>query len=94
MTERYNHNGRNCPRCNREGSLEIRAGLYDCLGCGARFKFIPATNDTVATLERVREDSPWNAGARMADDHSCNVCGRRGFVGTCNACASDLGKGR
>lgn len=36
-----------------------------------------------------------NEGARMADDHWCQVCGARGFVSICPGCDKALaGTGR
>lgn len=55
------------------------APLYDVLervptSIPARPLFVPAT------------DAQHNAGARIADDHSCDCCGKRGVIGTCNTC--------
>jgi hypothetical protein len=78
MTQRFNYEGRKCPRCYRP-NLVARAGLYECVdGCAARFKFIAETNDKVATLERVVDEDAYNAGARKADDLICQCCGARG----------------
>lgn len=90
--ERFNHLGRACPRCYRDDALIIRAGLYECAdGCGARFRFLPETGDRPATLERVRVDSPWNAGARIADDACCQSCGARGYPIECPSCSTQRG---
>lgn len=78
-----------CPRCYRgERALERLAtavGLYTCRGCLARFRFEQATDYQAATLIHVVEppvvrtvDTPYNAGARTADDVICQCCGARG----------------
>lgn len=36
--------------------------------------------------QREREEREYNAGARIADDHHCRVCGARGHVGLCPVC--------
>jgi ribosomal protein L37AE/L43A len=81
--QRFNFDERNCPRCFRKGALErlaVAPGIYECLdGCGARFKFIPSTSDTGATLERVLAETPYNRGARQADDLFCLGCKARGY---------------
>lgn len=85
---RFNYQGRTCPRCYRP-NLAVRGGLYECVdgGCAARFRFIAATSDTLATLERVIDDTPYNAGARRADDLVCLGCGARGHT-FCPSCSS------
>lgn len=87
-----------CPRCFRGAGALVRpaadGGLYRCApGCNARFRFEPATDAKVATLVRVLEDTPANAGARIADDCFCPSCGRRGFIVVCPSCAQDLYSG-
>lgn len=86
--ERYNFIGLDCPHCMRAKSLRIVAGLYECRGCSARFKFFPETTERLATLERVREAgfTAYNRGARLADDCFCQGCGKRGIVGRCPRC--------
>ncbi len=89
MGERFNAVGRNCPICLRTGTLtgdRIDGAPLECTGCYARFIYRP--NDPAGpTLERVRVDvAARNAGARIADDCFCQVCGRRGYRGTCPTC--------
>ena len=84
MATVYNFDGLKCPRCYRESALSRPAdsgGRYECRnGCGARFKFVPATGDAIASLIHVIDDTPYNAGARMADDWVCQCCGQRGHL--------------
>ena len=82
---RFNHVGRLCPVCFLPSGLAIESGLYHCrAGCGTWFRFHPETTDQPATLERV--ESPWLAGARIADDCRCPGCGARGHATLCSNC--------
>jgi hypothetical protein len=93
----YNFDDLNCPRCYRRASLTQAADVpdrYECRpGCGARFQFIPATNDRTAALEHDVDDTPYNAGARIADDWRCPSCSARGFTVVCPSCTQDLYSG-
>lgn len=39
------------------------------------------------TLDQFMQQALWNAGARMADDSTCDLCGRRGvWSSPCREC--------
>lgn len=92
----YNFDGLNCPRCYRRDALTrpmAAQGTYECRpGCGARFRFIAATEERVAGLQH-ETDTPQNAGAREADDWRCPGCSARGFIVFCGSCTQDLYSG-
>jgi hypothetical protein len=62
--------------------------LLECRGCARRFRFLAGTETQLPTLERVlsSEVDSWNRGARLADDHFCPGCFRRGYTGYCSSC--------
>lgn len=85
--ERFNYEGMKCPVCWRPKSLGLVQGMHECLsGCGATFKFIAGTQDSLPTLERVRAESASNAGSRIADDLRCLFCNARGYRHSCPTC--------
>ena len=51
--------------------------------------------DAVANFDfKTLFDTPHNRGARIADDHFCPGCSKRGHFVLCNDCCRDLHGGR
>lgn len=85
--DRFNANGRDCPRCYRKGTLEGVTPVYDgvrkfdCGACFARFRFEPETDAQPATLVQI----PFDVQVSRCADCSARIGAGLTTCTPCNA---------